>query len=263
MQFNFDLISDLHVESWNRPFSWEGQPTAPYCIVAGDVARDRAMVIDTLEELARHYAGVFYIDGNSEHKDQIQDLDISYQGLEHLIGTIPNVVFMLDNVVIINGVALLASNAWWTFDFDPNLDVENIMQEQMAIDQIRRSDIDAIEARAISDARYLINSVEKLQTQQDVKSIVIVTHTVPAPWIIEHDLSLINDWRFNTMGNSFVESLIDKDTENKIKMWCFGHYHKPVDVVHNGIRYINNCRGNGLHEFNQTVYWPKRLTIEV
>ena len=68
MIFNFDLISDIHRETWNH-FDWTGQPTAPYCIVAGDIARDRALVIDTLEQLSEVYQGVFYIDGNDEHKD--------------------------------------------------------------------------------------------------------------------------------------------------------------------------------------------------
>jgi hypothetical protein len=47
MQFAIDLISDLHVETWDS-FDWEGQPTAPYCIVAGDVSRDWEQVRDTL-----------------------------------------------------------------------------------------------------------------------------------------------------------------------------------------------------------------------
>ena len=47
MNFSFDLISDLHVETWNE-FDWSGQATSPYCVVAGDVARDRSLLIDAL-----------------------------------------------------------------------------------------------------------------------------------------------------------------------------------------------------------------------
>ena len=50
MKFAFDLISDLHVETWDF-FDWTGQPTSPYCVVAGDVARDRTQVIDVLTPL--------------------------------------------------------------------------------------------------------------------------------------------------------------------------------------------------------------------
>ena len=45
MQFSFDLISDLHVETWDQ-FDWTHQPTSPYCVVAGDVSQDRKLLAD-------------------------------------------------------------------------------------------------------------------------------------------------------------------------------------------------------------------------
>ena len=69
MSFSFDLISDLHLETWNKRFDWEGQPTSQICVVAGDISRDRALVIDALEQLSEAYNVVLYIDGNVEHKD--------------------------------------------------------------------------------------------------------------------------------------------------------------------------------------------------
>jgi hypothetical protein len=59
MQFSFDLISDLHVESWDQ-FDWSDKPTSPYCVVAGDIARDRQLVVDTLSHLGTVYAGVLH-----------------------------------------------------------------------------------------------------------------------------------------------------------------------------------------------------------
>jgi hypothetical protein len=69
MKFAFDLISDLHVETWDS-FDWTGQATSPYCVVAGDVARDRQLLLaDVLKHLGECYpGGVFYIDGNDEHR---------------------------------------------------------------------------------------------------------------------------------------------------------------------------------------------------
>ena len=119
MIFNFDLISDIHRETW-LSFDWDGQPTAPYCIVAGDIARDRVLVIDTLERLSEVYQGVFYIDGNDEHKDYAEELGRSYAELNDLVRKMPKVVYMQDNVVIINGIAILATNGWWSYDLIPN-----------------------------------------------------------------------------------------------------------------------------------------------
>lgn len=262
MKLAFDLISDLHVETWNS-FDWDGQPTSPYCIVAGDVSRDWEQVRETLEHLGKQYAGVFYIDGNEEHRYYLEDLNSSYSGLAQAINNIKNVVYMQDNVVIINGVAIIATNGWWSYDLD--LDVDSVLSKNWYQDYVQISSSAASRISGISyhDAAYIINSVKKLQTQNDVKSIVIVSHTVPGSWLINHDIDLTNNIRFNTMGNRYIQGAIDEDTENKIKIWCFGHYHKSVDREFSGIRYICNPRGRGNTPWSQDPYYPKRVEIEI
>lgn len=261
MTFAFDLISDLHIETWDS-FDWSGQATAPYCVIAGDVARDRAVLKETLKHLGQCYQGVFYIDGNDEHRWTLDDLGSSYYSLNQDIKNIKNVVYMQDNVVIINGVAFLATNGWWSYDFDPALDANESVswyQDRMNISNMSAVAINGV---AYNDAAYTMNSIHKLQTHRDVRAIVMITHTVPAPWIVEHDIDLVDTWRFNCMGNKHMQRALDEDTENKIKVWCFGHYHKSVDRDFGGIRYVNNCRGRGDTEWCQSAYYPKRITVE-
>lgn len=263
MTFAFDLISDLHVETWDN-FDWTGQATAPYCVVAGDVARDRGRLIDALTHLGQCYrGGVFYVDGNEEHKNQLDDLGASYRDLAKDINTIPNVVYMQDNVIIVNGVAILATNAWWTYDFDPTFNLEDSIQSIQDHFGITNSAATNIMGVAYNDAAYMINSVRKLQTHNEVGAIVIVSHTVPAPWIINHDPDLVGNWRFNGMGNSHITRAIDEDTEHKIRMWCFGHYHRPVNQELGGIEYISNPRGRGNTAWRQIAYYPKRIEIDL
>jgi hypothetical protein len=260
MTFAFDLISDLHIETWDN-FDWTDQATSPYCVVAGDVCRDREVLINVLTHLGQCYAGVFYVDGNDEHRYYLEDLGESYQDLVRQIEHINNVVYMQDNVVIINGVAILATNGWWTYDMNPNLAVEDSIMWYQNKNQITLSAANNINGVAYHDAAYLINSVNKLQTHQDVNAIAIITHTLPGAWIIDHDLELVDTWRFNCMGNPYLLRALDEDTENKIKAWCFGHYHKSVDRNFNGVRFVNNCRGRGDTEFSQIAYYPKRIEI--
>lgn len=262
MTFAFDLISDLHIETWTE-FDWTGQATSPYCVVSGDVCRDRSVLVDVLTHLGQCYAAVFYIDGNDEHRYYLEDLGESYQDLVRKISKIPNVVYMQDNVVIVNGVAILATNGWWCYDFDPNIEVAQSVEWYYQKTQISLSAANNINGVAYHDAVYLINSVARLQTHPDVHSIVIATHTLPAPWIIDHDLDLVDTWRFNCMGNRHLLTALDEDTENKIKVWCFGHYHKSVDRDFAGIRFVNNCRGRGDTEFHQMAYYPKRIEINL
>lgn len=262
MTFSFDLISDLHVETWDS-FDWSEQPTSPYCVVAGDVARDRTTVIETLNHLGKCYQGVFYIDGNDEHRYYYDDLKSSYQDLTQQISKIPNVVFMQDHVIIINGVAILATNGWWTYDFDPTLDHDQCQQWFKQHGPYSDSVCNDIMIMAYNDATYLKNSIHKLQTHQEVKSIVVVSHTVPAAWLTDHDIDLVGSWRYNCLGSSVLSSAIDADTEHKIKTWCFGHYHKAIDRNFAGIRYVSNCRGRGDGPWKQSVYYPKRIEVSV
>ena len=114
MTFTFDLISDLHIETWDH-FDWTAQATSPYCVVAGDVARDPEILAETLEHLGRCYLNVFYIDGNDEHVDHWHNLDNSYSNLTNRIKRVSNVVYLQNNVIIIDGVAILGTNGWWGF----------------------------------------------------------------------------------------------------------------------------------------------------
>lgn len=262
MIFNFDLISDIHRETWSS-FDWDGQPTSPYCIVAGDVARDRALVIDTLERLSDVYQGVFYIDGNDEHKDYTDDLGKSYAELSSLIQAMPKVVYLQDNVVIINGIAILATNGWWSYDFDPRIELDQSVRWLMDKEQITETTAMNLTGMGYNDVGYMVNGVQKLQTHTDVKAIIMISHTVPHPEIIEHDLDLIHTWRFNSMGNSHMRNALKEDLQNKIKVWCFGHYHRPVDTVINGVRYVSNPRGRGNTPYSQIAYYPKRISVKI
>lgn len=263
MQFTFDLISDLHIETWDQ-FDWTHQPTSPFCVVAGDVARDPAILRQTLTHLGECYkGGVFYIDGNDEHRYSLDDLGASYRDLSQLVNNIPNVTYMQDNIIIVNGVAIVATNGWWSYDMNPSLDLSQSYAWYANKMQVSSSVAESITGISYNDTAYVMNSVQKLQTHRDVKSIVIITHTVPSTQIIAHDLDLVDTWRYNTMGTDHMQISLEKDTEKKVKVWCFGHYHKGVDRDINGVRYVNNCRGRGDTEFKQQVYYPKRISIEI
>jgi len=261
MRFAFDLISDLHVDTWDT-FDWTDQPTSTVCVVAGDVARDRNKVIETLTHLGRVYQAVFYIDGNSEHEDYLDNLDASYADLVESINAIPNVVFMLDNVVVMDGVAILATNGWWTYDFDLLVNPEQSIAFCQEKYHLTHQQAKRIGKAGTMDATYMVSSIRRLQTHMDVKKIVVVTHTVPDPQLIAHDIQLENTHKFNCMGNRYMMQAMAADISDKIHTWCFGHYHNNVDQIRSGIRFVNNCRGRGDTEHKNYVYYPKRIVVE-
>lgn len=262
MQFAFDLISDLHVETWRTEFDWEGRATSPICIVAGDVARDRSTVCRVLRHLGKCYQAVFYIDGNDEHADYQENLAGSYDDLANRVSAIPNVVYLQDNVIVIDNVAVLGTNGWWNYDFDLGIDPEQSALWYQDKWKLTTTATKAISRMGNNDASYMINSIKRLQTHNDVKKIVMVSHTVPDPALIAHDIDLEGKLRMNMMGNRYMMQAMAADTESKIHTWCFGHYHMPIDQTRSGIRFVNNCRGREDTQYCQHVYHPRRIVID-
>lgn len=260
MQLSFDLISDLHLV--DHDFDWFNTATSPVCVVAGDVTDDQSILVAFLKHLSGCYQQVLYIDGNSEHKHSLLDIDQSYRILKHKISNIRHVQYLHDDVVVINGVAFVGANGWWHFDFDPLIDSDQAArwyQETMPYPV----DPEQIMFNSRIDAAYLVHTVEKLQTHSEVKQIVMVSHTVPIPQLIAHDIDLEGNYRFNVMGNSLMDAVRIVDTESKIKTWCFGHYHGSVEQIINNIRYVNNCRGRPNSPHWQYAYYPKKIKISV
>jgi predicted phosphohydrolase len=263
MQMTFDLISDLHLGPTDT-FDWTGIATSPFCVVAGDISMDVEIVRDTLEHLGQCYQAVFYIDGNNEHRYSLDSLSDSYNILEEAVAGLENVVFLQDNCVIVNNVAFVGTNGWWTYDLDSSIDDEQCRLWYCDVMDVGMPVTSAIHSMAYNDVAYLRNSIKKLQTHKDITSIVVVTHTVPKIELIEHDIELDYTHKFNTMGNSVMEVVLDQDTEHKVKTWCFGHYHNSVDQSIAGVRYVNNCRGrpDGPSGWSQP-YYPRRIVIDV
>lgn len=261
MSLIFDLISDLHIESWATEFDWRDQATSALCVIAGDVCRDRDTLRRTLEHLGQCYHAVFYIDGNDEHYGRYSELPQSYRELAELIRPIPNVVYLQNNVVILDDVAIMGTNGWWSWDFDPCQDTQQCLQwwcDRYGMDSQTAQQVAQASHR---DRRYLTHSVARLQ-DESIKHIVVVTHTVPYHKIISHDIDLHENPMFNVMGSDGLISAVQADYLEKLHTWCFGHYHGTVDQIHHGVRFVNNCRGRDHTNYKKTVFNPLRVVID-
>ena len=263
MKIHFDLISDLHVDTWDEQFSWEGKATSPYAVVAGDISRVRSELRPILKEISRHYLMTMFVDGNDEHRWTLDNLGDSYKTLKQDIGDIENFIWLQDDSLVIDNVAFIGTNGWTSFDFAEDksyLENQRWMQETYKISMLAGQQI---EAMAMSDAGFLCRTVEKLQRHPDVKKIVMVSHFVPNIELVNHDIQLVKQpSRLNTTGNSFLLRCLEEDHEKKVNTWCFGHYHSDVDTVLNGVRFVNNCRGRGGTDWSKPVYYPKRIEVE-
>lgn len=222
----FDVISDLHLSPEDN-FNWEGKATSLYCIVAGNISKDLRTIHQTLSHLSHFYQGVFYTIGTLEYED-VAEISVRTEEISRLCRSIRNTALLHNNVVIIDGVAIMGANCWYGH---------------------RRPDDSHADMRQFEDVSYLGHSLEKLQLHMDVKKIVIVTNSVPDPGLYfgEEDAEI-----YNQLSPSIC---LSQDTECKVTHWVFGTYNKTVDTTLSGINYINNSY------YKRRPYWAKRITV--
>lgn len=261
MHLSFDLISDLHLETWEDAPNWKDLATSLYCVVAGDISRDILLTIKTLTELSKVYHAVIYIDGNDEHRFHYHELIDNKRKLEKELAKIERVIYLQSNVAVIDNTAFIGCNGWWTYDFGDTEETAESKEWLANRYNITFEDINSIEAMALTDATYLNKSISKLQTHNEINNVVIVSHTVPHLDLVRHDIELENTLRLNCLGNRYLYNSIKTDTEAKIHTWVFGHYHNDVDQTLDGIRFVNNCRGRGDTPWCKPVYYPKKIFI--
>ena len=230
MKIGFDVISDLNLKP-NELLSWEGKATSLYCIIAGNISNDLRTIHQILLHLSHFYQGVFYTAGTLEYEGT-SDISTRTNELLTVCKSIRNVAYLHNHVVIIDGIAIVGSNGWFNDEVTYPL-----------------LTLDAIENERYQDIGYLSNAIEKLQLHLDVKKIIIVSHSAPS-----HELFFGEEPDLIYSMPPLKLSLI-KDLESKVTHWVYGHYDKTVDIVIDGINYVNNSY------YKRNPYWAKRIEI--
>lgn len=229
---SFDLISDLYLTEEDH-FDWEGKPTSLYCIVAGNISEDLGILRQTLMHLSTHYLGVFYIDGSLEHPT-LRNYPINTKRIENLISSIPNVVYLHNNVVILDGIALIAVNGWWANCETPD-DLENTTR---------------LELMRLDDAEYLRRTIDTMQVHPDVEDIIVISNCLPGEALLFGNTKFVD-----IPADESPNTCLYVDREKKSRYWLFGSHPVSTDVIFDGVQYHSNAK------YRTEPYWPKRIAI--
>lgn len=252
MKLNFDLISDLYLDTL-EDFTWEGKATSLFCIVAGNISKDHAVLFGFLDYIAQFYEGVFFIDGDLEHDNFNGDFDSSYASLRDNLNDIEGVFFLHENIIILPGITLLATNGWTTFDFTSNNEITETMEFLEARENVPIDTANDIFKLAVTDQHYMYNSIESCQDMDEVTNLIVVTNSVPCPDFITHDDNYDGTLLGDVSGNSGLMDCLSNDPKKKVKTWIFGKYTGDIDYEINGVRFVNNP---GLNK-DLGIYYPK------
>lgn len=189
-EIGFDIISDLNLKP-NDSFNWQNKATSLYCIVAGNVSSDLRTVIQVLFHLSTMYHGVFFVPGKLEYENA-ESLTKRTNELLAVGEGIPNVVVLYNNVITVDGIALLGSNGWG--NIENKLDIKNTVMTEAKYE----------------DFTYLLKSLGKLQKHLDVKKVVVITSAVP-----REDL-YFGEIPDNVIDQIPLVNILEADTEKKV-----------------------------------------------
>ena len=227
MDFSFavDLISDLNLTA-DDEFDWDGKATSLFCVVAGNISTDLTVVESVLKNLSQYYRGVLYIDGALENT-HIENSNIVIEKLRIICKPIPNVVYLHNHVIILNGVAFIGINGWYNTD---------------------NNDADTALKYFDEDFTYLSRTVKSLQDHQDATRIVVVSSCLPSKQIT------FNDPTVQVTDQMGLIMCLSQDIKHKIDTWLFGSYKRMIDHTFNSRRYCNNPK---MHN----PYHPKKIPL--
>ena len=253
----FDLISDLHIETWgDQQVNWEGLGTSLIAVIAGDISQDIDETYSTVLDISKNYKHVVYLDGNHEHRNQ-PNITRRREEIAEMFGKYRNITYLYRNTIVLDSTAFIGCNGWYSFDFGEPYVVKQECWHWL-MDHGRDEDL-LIEQwqMAMEDAEYLSNAVQHCSMDNTIKDIVLVTHTVPNRKLAWFPDSGIPIETMSLQGNSFLENVLIHDTMSKVKVWAFGHLHHTHDQMIDGIRYVSNPRGTPGDRLSQAIYYPK------
>jgi hypothetical protein len=230
-EIGFDIISDLNLNP-NDSFNWENKATSLYCIVAGNISSNLRTVMQVLIHLSSKYQAVFFVPGKLEY-EHCDSLLTRTKELLAITDGIPNVSILHNNVIVVDGVALLGSNGWG--NIQNTLDSKNI----------------TMTAAKYEDFTYLVSCLSKLQKHLDVKKVVVITSAVPKEELYFGEVPE------NVVDQIPLYNILESDTEKKVSHWIFGTYDKPVDTTIDNINYISNSKNQ------YGPYHAKRLSVSI
>ena len=259
-----DVVSDLHVDLWGWKDPFRGMEGGDVLVIAGDSANDPQTSMATAKEALKGWRTVLVIDGNHEHYTCYRHnttVDDNTAWMRRQCEQRDGLRWLTPDGWERDGERILGTNGWYCFR-----GASSGSQEQQK-ERWRRWNSDwgfirfgAVppEQRADLSAHALQRGLDEAEADDDVESVVIVTHTIPrrgTPY--NGSYARPPD---DTLSGSFVNVWMEDVHSPKLKAWVFGHTHEPVDCMHLGVRYVCNPRGYPF-EREGAPYRPIRIEL--
>lgn len=258
----FNLVSDLHIDHYSKDSDLQvikNTNNADILIIAGDISNSAETSADLLKLAKTQYNQVLFVDGNHDHynrnslikhRSTTDNEQYLYdESLKNSWVYLPKTTYINDNT------AFIGCMGWYDFCYGQATSSvqkrawERYMADARCINFSMPPDV-----LAKMQADILREKISKLNQNEKIENIVIVTHTLPVKEaVFDHP----TDYIWNQLSGSFfcqnLNNVLSSVSTDKIKYWFFGHTHKPVNLVKNNINFVCNPRGypnENEHEYN-------------
>jgi hypothetical protein len=263
-----DITSDLHVDSHltiaqrmefimnqgriDNLLDWtklknDGSTTL---LIAGDISHNLDLIKKTLLEAKGFYDHIVYTDGNHESYSATSH-SVRLSELESFCGTQPGIHYLNENShnIQIDDVLFVGSNGWYDWKAYEWRGVSKEVARDHWVDHMNdwsdiKFDNGDPDQLSVIHANHILNDILVANQNDSIRSIVVMTHTVPSEYLVKFDPTKHVSWHKLTPSfiNTDMEKVFDHAKE-KVKLWVYGHTHVRQCTEHSGIDFINNARG--------------------
>lgn len=233
------IMSDLHLES-HRNYRPSVQPNESdtILILAGDICEIRLndTISQFLSDMAVRFKRVIYVPGNHEYYNG--HITKSKDDLAYIISNIDNVILLVDNSVVIEGVKFIGSTLWTDVNKGNPIDQFAIMN---GLNDYRKIRIHSYRRLQPHDTIALHgnskNFIESELSNSKERKNVVITHHAPSK------LSINERFNGSPLNSAYYSDLQDIIFDKSPDIWIHGHTHDSFDYELGKTRILCNPRG--------------------
>ncbi len=255
------VFSDLHLEfdNFRKPLRPRDFPDADVCVVAGDILNGCANSIEWLADEVAPVMPVIFVAGNHEFYG-----DSIFEGLEwgrQAAAKHPDVHFLENGSVVIDGVRFLGCTLWTDFALDGRAPreiawaaatFEGRLNDTRQIAWRRLPAYEAFTAKRAQELHASSRAFLRREMPFDGQT-VVVTHHAP------HPRSVHPKYKGGSLNPSFASDLGEMMELWRPALWIHGHVHDSFDYRVRDTRVVCNPCGYG----NENPAFDPGLVVEI
>lgn len=240
------IVSDVHLEFRLNQFPHIPR-RAPHIALLGDIGSPLSHVYRRfLTDLSRRFTTVIVVAGNHEYYSTTRRKTTVGEVREHLrklCASFPNVHFLDNNVLLLEGVRILGATLWTSIPPEMWRGARKHMSDYSMCYVARYDDMNAgVPLSPENTTHWHEETVAWIKEElhapgyRDTPTVILTHH---APYT--HGTS---DPRFN---NNLRQCCYSTDLSalfaSPVVAWAYGHTHYPFDKCVNGVRLVSNPVG--------------------